>query len=305
MYEEQISDLKQKNRFLEGLKLVYEKNPTKITDSIELPGYENTKNILTNIILKSTSHNAYTRSESSKKFGLERDDFIKMINGELLSTAIHINGTLKELSYENKNFSERQLLLLEKIAIKSTVVMKMLRDISTMHKISTGDLSLIRNTHDLTSIVAKTIKKIRDEVVVNDYIITETLIPFIACYCDKDKIEQVITQILLNSIDFSPKGSTIDVQLGSSDKCAELVIKDNGIGIEENNLEKIFEPFKQLDITMFTKYRAAGLGLTICKAIVEQHGGKIWAHSKGIGSGTVVHILLPLNNKSEEIRKIE
>ena len=124
---------------------------------------------------------------------------------------------------------------------------------------------------------------------------------------DKEKIEHVLIQIILNAIDFSPKGdSWIRIKLSKQDDCAKIVVKDNGVGIKADKLNKIFEKFYQLDTSILRESGGAGLGLSICKGIVEAHGGKIWAESEGLSVGTEIHILLPLTDENlNKIKKIE
>ncbi|MBI3253759.1 MAG: PAS domain-containing sensor histidine kinase, partial [Nitrosopumilales archaeon] len=108
------------------------------------------------------------------------------------------------------------------------------------------------------------------------------------CMCDKNRIEQVLVQIITNAIDFSPKGSSkIEIKLRKIvGKYAKIVVKDNGIGIKNDNLGKIFEKFYQLDTSIIREHGGAGLGLSICKGIIEGHDGKIWAYSRGPDTGT-------------------
>jgi two-component system sensor histidine kinase HydH len=106
---------------------------------------------------------------------------------------------------------------------------------------------------------------------------------------DAEKIHQVVLNLLLNSIEASESGSNIEVALArnkTDDVGVKLVISDHGKGIEESELEKVFEPFYT------TKSSGSGLGLAVVKSIVENHQGKIRLESK-LGQGTTVTITLP------------
>ena len=74
----------------------------------------------------------------------------------------------------------------------------------------------------------------------------------------------------------------------------KIIVKDNGIGITRDKLEKIFVKFYQIDASSTREYGGTGLGLSVCKGIIEAHGGKIWAESDGTNKGAEIHILLPL-----------
>lgn len=108
---------------------------------------------------------------------------------------------------------------------------------------------------------------------------------------DEARLEQVITNLLSNALKFTTQGSvTIDAcDLGTE---VHVTVSDTGIGIPPDQLERIFDRFYQVDGTPTRSYRGAGLGLTICKHIVEYHGGRIWAESVE-GQGSAFHFVLP------------
>jgi signal transduction histidine kinase len=80
---------------------------------------------------------------------------------------------------------------------------------------------------------------------------------------------------------------------------AQISVRDTGIGIEMDNSEQLFSPFVQADGSAQRSYGGTGLGLTICKRLVELMGGKIWLESPGLGQGNTVTFTLPLNEPSQ------
>jgi signal transduction histidine kinase len=111
-------------------------------------------------------------------------------------------------------------------------------------------------------------------------------------FCDPDKIKQVFTNLIGNAIKFSPEGSTIDLECREDDASFHFLCRDRGIGIPEQEQEKIFEKFHQVDSSATRHYGGAGLGLSIVKEIVALHGGKVWAESEP-GKGCTFHFTLP------------
>ena len=109
---------------------------------------------------------------------------------------------------------------------------------------------------------------------------------------DKIKLQQLFQNLLLNGIKFHKpdQDPNIEINCVSEDKFWLFEFKDNGIGIEEQYFEKIFLIFKRLNRK--ESYEGSGIGLAICKKIVEKHGGKIWVESK-LGSGSSFFFLLP------------
>jgi len=110
---------------------------------------------------------------------------------------------------------------------------------------------------------------------------------------DRDKLTDMLTNIIDNSIKFTPEGGTITVSIEEEEKYLHLIVKDTGIGIPKEKIPKLFQRFYQIDATEKRKYGGTGLGLYICKKIVEAHNGYVWIESEGKGQGTEVHIQLP------------
>ena len=103
---------------------------------------------------------------------------------------------------------------------------------------------------------------------------------------------QVISNIISNAIKFSPSGSEIKISLGLENHLARITVADQGDGIPQDQLEKIFERFYQADNNK-NKQAGMGLGLAICREIIELHGGKIWA-SNNAEKGSSVCLEIPM-----------
>jgi two-component system sensor histidine kinase VicK len=110
---------------------------------------------------------------------------------------------------------------------------------------------------------------------------------------DKDGIEQVILNIISNSIKYTPENGRIDVIAKKQDKNVIITIKDNGIGIPDKDKERIFERFYRVDKARSRELGGTGLGLSIAKQIIEAHNGQIILRSK-YKEGTEVDIILPI-----------
>ncbi|MGL4570663.1 MAG: ATP-binding protein [Clostridium sp.] len=110
-------------------------------------------------------------------------------------------------------------------------------------------------------------------------------------YCDKDRLSQAIINIISNSIKYTTFGGEINLSLYSNEENIFIKVKDNGIGIEKNDLKYIFERFYRSDKSRARKSGGVGVGLTIAKAIVESHGGKIIVNSElGVGSEFIIQL---------------
>lgn len=110
---------------------------------------------------------------------------------------------------------------------------------------------------------------------------------------DKDKLTDVLTNLIDNALKFTPKGGQIIVSARKVPIGVHVEVKDTGIGIPADHIPHLFQRFYQVDSSTSRRYGGTGLGLHISKAIVEAHGGKIWIESEE-GKGTTVHVELPM-----------
>jgi signal transduction histidine kinase len=110
---------------------------------------------------------------------------------------------------------------------------------------------------------------------------------------DAARLEQVITNLLSNAVRYSPQGGTVRLSFHPSPEQVELQVRDEGIGIPAESLEQLFQPFGRASNATSRNFGGLGLGLFICREIVERHGGTIWAESPGAQKGSCFHVLLP------------
>jgi signal transduction histidine kinase len=132
---------------------------------------------------------------------------------------------------------------------------------------------------------AKIVRPIAEKAEVN-LSVNAVSIPVVA---DGDALIQVLTNLLDNAIKFSEKGSTVWAIARQHPEGVLFVVKDSGRGIPADKLETIFQPFGQADASDSRDRGGTGLGLPICRTIVQQHGGRIWVESTpGVGSSFYV-----------------
>jgi signal transduction histidine kinase len=106
------------------------------------------------------------------------------------------------------------------------------------------------------------------------------------------RIEQVLTNLVDNAIKFTPPSGVVAMSATDMGDEVQVVVSDTGIGIPSDELERVFDRFYQVDGGSTRRYRGTGLGLTICKHIIEHHRGRIWVESEE-GEGSTFFFTLP------------
>jgi signal transduction histidine kinase len=115
----------------------------------------------------------------------------------------------------------------------------------------------------------------------------------VAAFVDPDRISQVLTNLLSNAIKFTPERGSLRVVLEARDGEAVLTVADSGIGISEDDRERLFERFFRAGNALERAIPGTGLGLVICKGILDAHDGRLEVDST-LGAGTTVTMTLPL-----------
>ncbi len=227
-----------------------------------------------------------------------KDEFVTMIVHDLKNPIVPITSLSDILlSTTLGDLNPKQIDRIKMIKSSAISLQNLIQDLLDSQKAELGKLYLNFSENNLSEIVQNTISKFKPEFDTKEIAIETSIASNISCVCDKTRIEQVLSNLLLNSLDFvSEKMGKISISLESDNHIATITIKDNGIGIEKDQLDKLFVKFYQIKHNMTRKYGGTGLGLAVSNDIVALHGGKIWAESNGIGTGSTFFIELPLKD---------
>ena len=177
---------------------------------------------------------------------------------------------------------------------------KLINNIVDSSKIETGFFELHLSNNNIVEVVEDIVMSVTDFTDSKGLHITfDTDIEEKVIACDPEKIERVVLNLISNAIKFSEKGDEIFIDVKDKDEFVKISVKDNGIGIEEKNLDTIFDRFKQIDESLSRNTEGTGIGLSLVKSIVELHSGCIYAESE-VGKGSKFIVKLPSLNVSNE-----
>lgn len=225
------------------------------------------------------------------------EDFTNMVVHELRAPLTSIKGAAELLSGKNLAKEESEKML----SVIKTSSERMLMDISDLldaAKIDSGKFSINKTSSDIAELIKDRVGAfsfVAEGKAISIQTKIESDIPLFDF--DKDRIGQVLNNLLSNSIKFTHTGGRIDVWAAQEDGQLKVFVKDNGIGISKEKQSKLFAKYTQVP-DLFSK-GGTGLGLYISKGIVESHNGKIWLDSDE-GRGTTVYFTIPIVNPKEK-----
>lgn len=238
------------------------------------------------------------KEEEAKKMDTAKDEFLAMITHELKTPLVPIRGYADILlSGHLGDMTEKQKERISIIKSSAASLLQLISDLLDVQKLELGQLKMKKENTDIYDTATKSIQTLQPQAeedritIVNE--IGKTIIPH-----DSDRIIQVLTNLIKNSFKAVKPGTGI-IRLSSEETPDELKISvsDNGSGIPYERQGKLFTKFYQADASLTREKGGSGLGLSICKGIVEAHGGKISLQSAP-NSGTTVTFSLPKGHKS-------
>ncbi len=225
-----------------------------------------------------------------------RSTFLSMLGHELQTPLSIIKGYTNTLARSDAEWNQRTLQEgLQVIEEECDRLSKLVDRLLLASRIESRTITLKKEAVLLSALAAKVVRRL--ESVTSKHKFELDFEPdFPEVYVDPDRMEDVLTNLVDNAIKYSPKGGRIAIVGRSSKEHVTVTVSDEGIGIPRRELGRVFERFHRGEGVQVYKVRGMGLGLYICKSIIEAHGGKIGAYSE-VGKGSQFVITLPVNKE--------
>lgn len=238
----------------------------------------------------------FDRAEEMSEANRLKSEFISVISHELRSPLTYVYGFSEILA--NREVSVEQVKhVASSIHRESELMLRMVEELLDLSSIEQGKYPITPEPVDLAVQVARTVERAQPTAT-NHTLVAESP-PNLVVMADPNRLQQVILNLVNNAVRYSPNGGTITVRAlmdestGTRPTVARVEVQDQGVGIPPHELQRIFERFHRVDNELKKKVRGSGLGLSICQAIVEGHGGRIWVESE-VGVGSTFKFTLPL-----------
>ncbi len=195
--------------------------------------------------------------------------------------------------------TDEQQKVLEKVYRNSGELLDLIDNVLWMTSFNAGDFLLGKDEFDVVAMVADAVKTYEGVLKEKEVQLSLQLPPEeIRIISDRSKVERIFKNLLNNAVKFTPHGQiTIKAQRSEDGRCIELEVIDTGVGMDQDQIEAMFEPFQQMDSSSQREFSGLGLGLTVARRLTEFLGGDLRVNSHP-GAGTHVVISLPYIAKS-------
>ncbi|HEC79918.1 MAG TPA: HAMP domain-containing histidine kinase, partial [Firmicutes bacterium] len=233
-----------------------------------------------------------------KKLDTAKTEFLNITSHELRSPLTSILGYAEILSEGLVGpVTDGQRESAYGILRNARQLERLINDLLDFTQMETGRLRLDTEVCDLKPIIKDAVESMRPRIEEAGCAVSIEVPPDLPpSICDARRITQVLYNLIGNAVKFSPDGGTITISANKVDRFIRISVKDEGVGIPEENQEKIFDKFYQVDMSDTRRARGLGLGLAISKAIIDAHGGSIWVDSKP-EKGSTFYFTVPIEER--------
>ncbi len=226
----------------------------------------------------------------------QKDEFLAMLSHELRNPLGAITTAVRLLEIVGPG-DERARRAREVIARQSAQLARMVDDLLDVARLTAGRIVLSLHQVDLAEAVERAVDALRLSGSLDHHEVKLSLQP-VTVAADQPRIEQVVTNLLVNALKYTDRGGRIDVEVFEEDGTAEagtavVRVRDTGIGISADMLPRLFDLFAQGHQALDRAQGGLGIGLTLVRRLVELHGGRVEASSDGPGRGSVFTVRLP------------
>jgi PAS domain S-box-containing protein len=247
-----------------------------------------------------TSMEQLKELERLKEIDRFKTQFINMAAHELNTPLTPIKlqvDLLRQMSDELSAPQHKSLDILERNIQRLT---QLVQDVLEVARLQAGRLGVDKRPMDLNRMVLEAAESFQEPARQAGITLETHLSPDLRLEADAKRLTQVMFNLLSNAIKFTPRGGQVVVETGRVRGGALVRVRDTGMGLRAEDLQKLFQPFSQVHDPMQRTKPGTGLGLYISKGLVELHGGRIWAESPGPDRGAVFSFVVPMEPSERE-----
>ncbi len=250
--------------------------------------------------LQETTESLNEANTKLKALDKLKDDFVSIASHELRTPMTAIRSySWMALNRPDVVLSEKMKKYLSRTLISTERLINLVNDMLNISRIESGRIEVLPKQFDIQQLVQDVFSEVDVKAKEKNLHLklTNSQLPLV--FADQDKVHQVLLNLIGNALKFTPVEGTIEVSFFCDGQIVEVLVKDTGVGITQENISKLFEKFGRLEnsYVMAATTGGTGLGLYISKSLVNLMGGKIWAKSGGLNKGSTFIFTLPVANK--------
>ncbi len=225
-----------------------------------------------------------------------KSEFLANMSHELrtpLNVIIGFSEVLRDTPPEQLGEEDRREFA-ENIVSSGYHLLELINDVLDLAKVEAGQMEIVPEEFFVGSVLKEVVTTLQPLAAKKGLTIDVDLSEHLtSVYADPGKFRQILYNLLSNAIKFTPEGGSVNVSGVVMGNTARFAVADTGIGIAEDDQERIFSEFQQVDGSAARQFEGTGLGLALTKKFVEMHGGRIWVESE-LGAGSTFYFTLPL-----------
>ena len=235
--------------------------------------------------------------ENAETANCAKSEFLANMSHELRTPLNHIIG-FTEMVVDKRwgDLNTRQQKYLNNVLQSGWHLLSLVNDILDLSKVEAGKLELKPAQVNLKHLLQNSLVMVKEKAAkhgIRLWLDVNGLPESITA--DERKLKQILYNLLSNAVKFTPDRGSVrcEARLADGNGNIEISVADTGIGIQSDDLKRIFDPFEQVDGSSSRRFEGTGLGLSLTKKLVELHGGRIWAESAGAGKGAAFRFTIP------------
>ncbi len=233
------------------------------------------------------------RHKEAERLNMLKSEFIASVSHELRTPLHTIIGFAELLGEEGEGpLNEKQRRFLRHIQTDSEHLLGLINDVLDLSMIEASGLTLRTESLRLRTAISEAVNAIRPFATARAVTVREGEIPGVDVLADPLRLRQILYNLLSNGVKFTAAGGEVAVTAAIDGELVRITVSDTGVGIAQEEFERIFDKFYQVGKTTVGVRQGTGLGLTICRQLVEMQGGRIWVESEP-GKGSRFHFTLP------------
>jgi signal transduction histidine kinase len=250
--------------------------------------------------LREAKEKAEAANVQLRELNTSKDTFFSIIAHDLRGPLSSLHELTQLIEENLDSYSQddlKELIVFQKTAAE--ILYRLLENLLTWSRVQRGMIAYQPQNIDIKWLVDRDVDLLNVQATQKQITLNSLIQEQMFVYADVNMVDTVIRNLISNALKFTYVGGTVEISAYQDDHYIEVSVSDTGVGIEEEDLSKLFRIDAKYKRTGTAQEEGTGLGLILCKEFIERHRGKIWVESQ-VGKGTVFRFTIPKNLNEED-----